>query len=88
MRFGTIRSLDGLLAGGPVVLYFYPAAMTTGCTKEGCHFRDLAEEFAKLGAQRVGISARNPAPSGRHLSAATRRLWRCRPRRRERGRLE
>jgi peroxiredoxin Q/BCP len=53
---GTVRSLDGLLAEGPVVLYFYPAAMTPGCTKEGCHFRDLGEEFTKLGAQRVGIS--------------------------------
>jgi peroxiredoxin Q/BCP len=31
--------------------------MTTGCTKESCHFRDLAGEFAELGAQRVGISA-------------------------------
>ena len=53
---GNPQSLDALLAEGPVVLYFYPAAMTPGCTKEGCHFRDLGEEFAKLGAQRVGIS--------------------------------
>jgi peroxiredoxin Q/BCP len=53
---GTPRSLDELLAAGPIVLYFYPAAMTPGCTKEGCHFRDLGEEFTKLGAQRVGIS--------------------------------
>src|SRR5271170_6545164 len=53
---GTPQSLDKLLASGPVVLYFYPAAMTPGCTKEGCHFRDLGEEFVKLGAQRVGIS--------------------------------
>jgi peroxiredoxin Q/BCP len=54
---GTLRSLSGFLANGPVVLYFYPAAMTTGCTRESCHFRDLAAEFAGLGAQRVGISA-------------------------------
>lgn len=53
---GTPRSLTGLLAGGPVVLFFYPAALTTGCTKESCHFRDLAAEFAEVGAQRVGIS--------------------------------
>jgi len=53
---GTPRTLAGLLADGPVVLFFYPAAMTTGCTKESCHFRDLAAEFAELGAQRVGIS--------------------------------
>lgn len=53
---GTVRSLIGLLADGPVVLFFYPAAMTPGCTKEACHFRDLAAEFAALGASRVGIS--------------------------------
>ena len=40
-----------------VVVYFYPAAMTPGCTKEACHFRDLAAEFAAVGATRVGISA-------------------------------
>ncbi|ANI39872.1 peroxiredoxin [Mycolicibacterium vaccae] len=54
---GTSRTLTGLLADGPVVLFFYPAAMTPGCTKEACHFRDLAAEFAAVGANRVGISA-------------------------------
>lgn len=54
---GTPRTLSDLLAEGPVVLFFYPKAMTTGCTKESCHFRDLAAEFADVGAQRVGISA-------------------------------
>src|SRR3984957_196233 len=53
---GTVRSLTELLANGPIVLFFYPAAMTTGCTKEACHFRDLASEFAAVGASRVGIS--------------------------------
>jgi thioredoxin-dependent peroxiredoxin len=53
---GTPRTLSDLLANGPVVLFFYPAAMTMGCTKESCHFRDLASEFAAVGAQRVGIS--------------------------------
>jgi len=53
---GTTRSLSSLLAGGPLVLFFYPAAMTPGCTKEACHFRDLAGEFAAVGASRVGIS--------------------------------
>ena len=53
---GTVRSLTSLLAGGPIVLFFYPAAMTPGCTKEACHFRDLASEFAAVGASRVGIS--------------------------------
>ncbi|MFM8600021.1 MAG: peroxiredoxin [Mycobacterium sp.] len=53
---GTMRSLAGLLADGPIVLFFYPAAMTPGCTKEACHFRDLAPDFAAVGAARVGIS--------------------------------
>jgi peroxiredoxin Q/BCP len=54
---GTPRRLSDLLADGPVVLFFYPAAMTAGCTKESCHFRDLAAEFKEVGASRVGISA-------------------------------
>jgi thioredoxin-dependent peroxiredoxin len=53
---GAPRKLSDLLSDGPVVLFFYPAAMTTGCTKEACHFRDLAGEFAAVGANRVGIS--------------------------------
>ena len=53
---GTVRSLTSLLEDGPIVLFFYPAAMTPGCTKEACHFRDLAGEFAAVGASRVGIS--------------------------------
>ena len=53
---GTPRKLSDELAKGPVVLFFYPKAMTGGCTKESCHFRDLAGEFAAVGAQRIGIS--------------------------------
>jgi thioredoxin-dependent peroxiredoxin len=54
---GTPRRLSTLLTDGPVVLFFYPKAMTSGCTKESCHFRDLKSEFDAVGAQRVGISA-------------------------------
>jgi peroxiredoxin Q/BCP len=53
---GTARRLSEMLAAGPVVLFFYPAALTYGCTKESCHFRDLATEFKAAGAQPVGIS--------------------------------
>ncbi len=53
---GTPRTLSTLLADGPVVLFFFPYAMTSGCTRESCHFRDLASEYAQAGAQRVGIS--------------------------------
>ncbi|MEU4145109.1 peroxiredoxin [Streptomyces parvulus] len=53
---GTPRRLSELLADGPVVLFFYPAALTAGCTAEACHFRDLAGEFAAVGARPVGVS--------------------------------
>ncbi|RMI29820.1 peroxiredoxin [Nocardia stercoris] len=53
---GTARSLDSLLSGGPLVLFFYPAANTPVCTAEVCHFRDLAAEFAAVGASCAGIS--------------------------------
>jgi peroxiredoxin Q/BCP len=53
---GNERTLSTMLLNGPVVLFFYPAAMTKGCTKESCHFRDLASEFSVLGGQRIGIS--------------------------------
>jgi len=55
-QHGKATRLSDLLKSGPVVLFFYPAAMTGGCTEESCHFRDLESEFATAGAQRVGIS--------------------------------
>lgn len=55
-QHGNVHSLSGLCATGPVVLFFYPAAMTAGCTKEACSFRDNAQAFRQFGAQRVGIS--------------------------------
>ena len=53
---GSTASLSSLLEDGPIVLFFYPKAFTGGCTAEACHFRDLASEFAEVGAQRFGIS--------------------------------
>ena len=53
---GAPRRLSELLAEGPIVLFFYPAALSPGCTAEACHFRDLAAEFAAVGARPVGIS--------------------------------
>ncbi|MFC8869302.1 peroxiredoxin [Streptomyces sp. NPDC057148] len=67
---GTPRRLSELLADGPVVLFFYPAALTPGCTAEACHFRDLAAEFAAAGARPVGVSGdpveRQHEFAGRH----------------------
>jgi peroxiredoxin Q/BCP len=53
---GNERTLSTMVKDGPVVLFFYPAAMSPGCTKESCHFRDLRQEFEALGARPVGIS--------------------------------
>jgi peroxiredoxin Q/BCP len=53
---GRPRTLSALLAEGPVVLFFFPIASSPICTAQACHFRDLSDEFAKVGAQRVGIS--------------------------------
>lgn len=53
---GRPRALSGLLSEGPVVLFFFPIASSPICTAQACHFRDLSNEFARVGAQRVGIS--------------------------------
>ncbi|GGZ41774.1 peroxiredoxin [Streptomyces bluensis] len=67
---GAGRRLSELLSEGPVVLFFYPAALSPGCTAEACHFRDLAAEFAAAGARPVGISGdavdRQQEFAGRH----------------------
>lgn len=56
-QHGTQRHLSELLSSGPLVLYFYPKAFTPGCTRESCHFRDMAAELAAAGGHAVGISA-------------------------------
>jgi len=48
-------------AGHNVVVYFYPAAMTPGCTKEACDFRDNLNSLASAGYQVIGISKDAPA---------------------------
>jgi len=47
--------------GKRVVVFFYPKAMTTGCTKEACDFRDEVDAFKKKGAVVLGISKDPPA---------------------------
>jgi peroxiredoxin Q/BCP len=53
---GVTRSLTGLLADGPVVLFFYPAALSPGCTAEACHFRDIVADLRAVGGRPVGVS--------------------------------
>src|ERR1700733_2722390 len=49
-------SLAGALKNGPVVLYFYPAAFTPGCTVEAHNFAEATEKFKALGATVIGVS--------------------------------
>jgi thioredoxin-dependent peroxiredoxin len=53
-------SLAGALKKGPVVLYFFPAAFTPGCTQEAHDFADATPQFAALGATVIGVTAGNP----------------------------
>jgi peroxiredoxin Q/BCP len=62
---GRTRTLSELLAGGPVVLFFFPLASSPICTAEACHFRELGREFKALKAQRVGISTDTVAKQAR-----------------------
>lgn len=48
------------LRGQRVVLYFYPEAMTPGCTTESCDFRDNLNSFASAGVRVVGVSKDDP----------------------------
>lgn len=53
---GVETSLRDLLRGGPLILYFYPADFTPGCTKEACTIRDLHEDLVGVGLQVAGVS--------------------------------
>lgn len=53
-------TLTEILETGPVVLAFYPAAFTSGCTEEMCTFRDNMSAFAEVNAQVYGISVDLP----------------------------
>jgi peroxiredoxin Q/BCP len=49
-------SLADALKKGPVVLYFYPAAFTKGCTIEAHEFADAVDEYKRYGATVIGVS--------------------------------
>lgn len=53
------------LRGRRVILFFYPAAMTPGCTKESIDFRDSLPELSDAGIEVVGISPDQPAKLAR-----------------------
>jgi peroxiredoxin Q/BCP len=64
---GRPRSLKSLLADGALILYFYPADFTPGCTKEACSFRDLHQDLLRAGLRIVGVS---PQDTDSHLRFA------------------
>ncbi len=53
---GTIWKSKEALKKSNLVVYFYPAAMTGGCTKQACAYRDDQEDLTQLNAQVVGVS--------------------------------
>jgi len=50
-------ALDAALKKGPVVLYFFPAAFTSGCTIEAHEFAEATADFQKMGATIIGVAA-------------------------------
>jgi peroxiredoxin Q/BCP len=50
-------SLAQALKKGPVVLYFFPAAFTSGCTVEAHEFAEASDDFTKAGATLIGVAA-------------------------------
>jgi len=61
---GTETSLSALLQNGPLILYFYPADFTPGCTKEACAIRDIHDDIQSVGLTVAGIS---PQDEDRHI---------------------
>ena len=57
---GQPTSLSNLLRDGPLILYFYPADFTPGCTREACQMRDLHAELEAAGLRVAGVSPQNP----------------------------
>ena len=64
---GTEVNLSDLLEGGPLILYFYPADFTPGCTAEACSIRDIHDDIQAVGLQVVGVSPQD-AESHRRFS--------------------
>jgi peroxiredoxin Q/BCP len=58
---GKRHTLKSLLKDGPLILYFYPADFTPGCTKEACSFRDLQKDLVAARLRVVGVSPQDAA---------------------------
>lgn len=62
---GKDVELSQLLADGPLILYFYPADFTPGCTREACAMRDMFADLRSVGLQVAGISPQDSASHSR-----------------------
>ena len=62
---GTDRSLTELLSAGAIILYFYPADFTPGCTSQACNLRDLHVDIQRAGMRVIGISPQSPESHAR-----------------------
>ncbi|MEQ8206483.1 MAG: peroxiredoxin, partial [Woeseia sp.] len=62
---GKDVELSQLLADGPLILYFYPADFTPGCTKEACTIRDMFTDLRAVGLQVAGVSPQDAASHAR-----------------------
>ena len=65
---GSQVSLASLLEQGPLVLYFYPADFTPGCTKEACDIRDMHGDITGAGIRVVGVSPQDESSHDRFRS--------------------
>ena len=63
-EIGEDVSLIDMLEQGPLVLYFYPADFTPGCTKEACSIRDMHDDILSVGLRVLGVS---PQDATSHL---------------------
>jgi thioredoxin-dependent peroxiredoxin len=62
---GKDRSLTQLLNAGAIILYFYPADFTPGCTRQACALRDIHAEIEHAGLTVVGVSPQSPDSHGK-----------------------
>jgi peroxiredoxin Q/BCP len=58
---GRPQTLDALLAGGPLILFFYPADFSPVCTRQACEFRDGYADLAAAGISVAGVSPNSHA---------------------------
>ncbi len=57
---GDVWNSENFVGKDYLVVYFYPAAMTGGCTAQACAYRDFQDEFSGVGAKVIGISGDEP----------------------------